>query len=131
MSGLIRLVDIPTHGDQRGSLSVAELGGALPFVVRRAYWLHGTQPGVSRGFHSHKKLNQLCVCVKGSVRFVLSAGTSQESVTLNRPDQGLLVGPGLWHEMHDFSADCVLMVLADAEYAESDYIRSRPDGDTA
>lgn len=123
MSGLIRLVDIPTHGDQRGSLSVAELGGALPFVVRRAYWLHGTQPGVSRGFHSHKKLNQLCVCVKGSVRFLLSDGKSRESVTLDRPDRGLLIGPNTWREMHDFSPDCVLLVLADAEYDEGDYVR--------
>ncbi len=131
MSGLVRLVDIPTHGDSRGLLSVAELGGALPFVVRRAYWLHGTQPGVSRGFHSHKKLNQLCVCVKGSVRFVLSDGRSESSVTLDRPDRGLLVGPGLWHEMHDFSVDCVLMVLADAEYEEADYIRDHPGAQDA
>lgn len=131
MSGLVRLVDIPTHGDGRGLLSVAELGGALPFVVRRAYWIYGTQTGVARGFHSHKKLSQLCICVKGSVRFVLSDGRSESSVTLDCPDRGLLVGPGLWHEMHDFSGDCVLMVLADAEYEEADYIRSRPDGDKA
>ena len=126
MSDLVKLVEIPTHGDQRGSLSVAELGGALPFVVRRAYWLHGTQPGVSRGFHSHKKLNQFCVCVRGSVRFLLSDGKSQESVYLNRPDRGLMVGAGLWHEMHDFSSDCVLLVLAEAEYDPEDYVRQRP-----
>ena len=125
MSGLIRLVDIPTHGDQRGSLSVAELGGALPFVVRRAYWLHGTQPGVSRGFHSHKKLNQLCVCVKGSVRISLFDGRREESVVLDSSAKGLFIGPGLWREMHDISPDCILMVFADAEYDEADYIRDR------
>ena len=123
MSDLVKLVEIPTHGDSRGLLSVAELGGALPFVVRRAYWIHGTHPGVSRGFHAHRKLRQLCICVKGSVRFVLSDGNSEESVILDRPDRGFLIGPGTWREMHDFSPDCVLLVLADAEHDESDYIR--------
>ena len=122
---LIRLVDIPQRGDARGGLSVAELGGALPFAVRRVYWIHGTQPGVSRGFHAHKKLHQLCVCVAGSVRIVLFDGRREESVVLDSSAKGLLIGPGLWREMHDFSPDCVLMVFADTEYDEADYIRDR------
>jgi len=124
-SPLVQLVDIPQHGDARGQLSVAELGGALPFVVRRVYWIHGTKPGISRGFHAHKKLHQLCVCVAGSVRISLFDGRREESVVLNSSAQGLLIGPGFWREMHDFSPDCVLMVFADAEYDEADYIRSK------
>jgi dTDP-4-dehydrorhamnose 3,5-epimerase-like enzyme len=104
---------------------VAELGGALPFPVRRVYWIHGTKPGVSRGFHAHEKLRQLCVCVAGSVRMSLFDGRREESIVLDSSAKGLLVGPGLWREMHDFSPDCVLMVFADAEYDEADYIRDR------
>jgi dTDP-4-dehydrorhamnose 3,5-epimerase-like enzyme len=122
---LVQSVDIPARGDARGQLSVAELGGALPFPVRRVYWIHGTQPGVSRGFHAHKQLRQLCVCVAGSVRIVLFDGRREESVVLDSYAKGLLIGPGLWREMHEFSPDCVLMVFADAEYDESDYIRDR------
>jgi dTDP-4-dehydrorhamnose 3,5-epimerase len=122
---LIQPVDIPQRGDARGQLSVAELGGELPFPVRRVYWIHGTTPGVSRGFHAHKKLRQLCVCVAGSVRLSLFDGKSEESVVLDSSTKGLLIGPGLWREMHDFSPDCVLMVFADAEYDEADYIRDR------
>jgi dTDP-4-dehydrorhamnose 3,5-epimerase-like enzyme len=122
---LIKLVDIPQRGDARGQLSVAEIGGALPFVVRRAYWIYGTQLGVSRGLHAHKHLHQLCVCVVGSVRLSLFDGRREESVVLDSSAKGLLVGPGLWREMHDFSPDCVLMVFADAEYEEADYIRDR------
>ena len=124
-TSLIQLVHIPQRGDARGGLSVAELGGALPFPVRRVYWIHGTKPGVSRGFHAHKKLHQLCVCVAGSVRLSLFDGKSEESVVLDSSAKGLLVGPGLWREMHDFSPDCVLMVFADAEYDEADYIRDK------
>jgi dTDP-4-dehydrorhamnose 3,5-epimerase-like enzyme len=124
-SSLVQLVDIPQHGDVRGALSVAELGDVLPFVVRRVYWIHGTKSGVSRGFHAHKQLRQLCVCVAGSVRLSLFDGRREESVVLDSSSQGLLIGPGLWREMHDFSTDCVLMVFADAEYDEADYIRDR------
>jgi len=124
-SPLVQLVPIPQRGDARGQLSVAELGGALPFPVRRIYWIYGTQLGVSRGFHAHKQLRQLCVCVAGSVRIVLFDGRREESVALDSSAKGLLIGPGLWREMHDFSPDCVLMVFADAEYAEADYIRNR------
>lgn len=122
---LVQLVDIPQRGDARGGLAVAELGGALPFPARRIYWIHGTQPGVSRGFHAHKRLRQLCVCVAGSVRMSLFDGRREESVILDSSAKGLLVGPGLWREMHDFSPGCVLMVFADAEYDEADYIRDR------
>lgn len=125
MSKLAHLIDIPQRGDARGGLAVAEIGGALPFVVRRAYWIFGTKAGVSRGFHAHKKLRQLCVCVSGSVRIALFDGRREESVVLDSSSKGLLIGPGLWREMHDFSPGAVLIVFADAEYDESDYIRSR------
>jgi dTDP-4-dehydrorhamnose 3,5-epimerase-like enzyme len=124
-STLVQLVDIPQRGDARGGLAIAELGGALLFPVRRVYWLFGTLPGVSRGFHAHKQLHQLCVCVAGSVRFTLFDGRREENVVLNSSAKGLLIGPGLWREMHDFSPGCVLMVFADAEYDEADYIRDR------
>ena len=124
-SPLLQLVDIPQLGDARGGLSVAELGGALAVPVRRAYWIYGTKPGVSRGFHAHKKLCQLCVCLYGSVRVTLFDGRREESVLLRTPSTGLLIGPGIWREMHSFSQDCVLVVLADAEYDETDYIRDR------
>jgi len=120
---LIQLFDIPQCGDERGQLSVVEFGEALPFPVLRVYWIHGTKPGVSRGFHAHKKLRQLCVCVAGSVRLSLFDGRREESVVLESSAKGLLIGPGLWHEMHDISPDCVLMVFADSVYDEADYIR--------
>lgn len=122
---ILQIVDIPLHGDTRGGLSVAEIGGALPFAVRRIYWIHSTKLGISRGFHAHKRLRQLCICVAGSVRLSLFDGHREESIILDSSAKGLLIGPGLWREMHDFSPDCVLIVFADAEYDEADYIRDR------
>ena len=111
------------RGDDRGLLMIAELGSTLPFIVRRVYWIHDIKPGACRGFHAHKKLNQLFICLAGSVTFHLNDGSQEETVTMTAFGGTLSVGPGLWRVMTDFSPDCVLMVLADRIYEEEDYIR--------
>ena len=120
---LIRLVELPPLGDERGSLVAIEANKHIPFDVKRVYYIFGTQPGVSRGFHAHKKLQQLAVCVTGKCRMVLDDGINKESVWLDSPIKGLLIGNNVWREMHDFSDDCVLLVLASEHFDESDYIR--------
>ncbi|MEH8141253.1 FdtA/QdtA family cupin domain-containing protein [Aeromonas veronii] len=120
---LIKLVDFRVLGDERGSLIALESNNQIPFDIHRVYYLYGTKPGVARGFHAHKKLKQLAVCIKGSCRFVMDDGENKEEVILSTPDKGLLIDAMQWHEMYDFSDDCVLMVLADQIYDESDYIR--------
>lgn len=110
-------------GDDRGSLISLESGSTIPFDVKRVYYIYDTQTGVSRGYHAHKKLEQILVCVSGSCRIVLDDGHFREDVILNSPDLGLYVGNNQWREMHDFSEDCVLLVIASACYDENDYIR--------
>lgn len=111
--------------DGRGGLTVIEEGESLPFPIRRAYWVYSTASGVSRGFHAHRNLRQVCLCVAGSLRMLLFDGKKEESIQMRPGMGGLLLPPMVWHEMHDFSPDCILAVLADAEYDESDYIRDR------
>ncbi|QPR55086.1 sugar 3,4-ketoisomerase [Aeromonas allosaccharophila] len=120
---LIKLVDFRVLGDERGSLIALESNNQIPFDIQRVYYLYGTKPSVARGFHAHKKLKQLAVCIKGSCRFVMDDGTNKQEVVLSTPDKGLFIDAMQWHEMYDFSEDCVLMVLADQLYDESDYIR--------
>lgn len=123
MTRLAEHKTLTARGDARGLLAIAEYGGALPFITRRVYWIHGTKPGVSRGFHAHKRLNQLFLCVAGSVKIHLNDGRHEEMVEMKAFGEALSVGPGLWRVMSDFSPDCVLMVLADRPYDEDDYIR--------
>jgi dTDP-4-dehydrorhamnose 3,5-epimerase-like enzyme len=99
----------------------------IPFAIARVYYIFGTQPGVVRGLHAHKTLRQICVAVRGRLRMVLDNGSEQAEVILDRPDRGLFIEPMVWHEMDEFSPDCVMMVLADAPYDEADYIRNRQD----
>jgi dTDP-4-dehydrorhamnose 3,5-epimerase-like enzyme len=95
----------------------------IPFDVKRVYYIFDTQKGVVRGKHAHRALEQIAVCIKGSCKFVLDDGEVVKEVLLNDPNKGLYIGNMIWREMHDFSEDCVLLVLASEHYDESDYIR--------
>ncbi|MEB5517678.1 sugar 3,4-ketoisomerase [Vibrio cholerae] len=120
---LITLIDLPVLGDERGSLVALEANRQIPFDVKRVYYIYGTEEGAARGFHAHKALKQVAICLKGSCRFVLDDGNAREDVLLDNPAQGILIQSFIWREMYDFSEDCVLLVLADQLYDESDYIR--------
>ena len=121
---LIRIINFPPLGDDRGSLVALEANKTVPFDVKRVYYIFGTQAGLSRGFHAHRALQQVAVCVTGKCRMVLDDGQVREEVWLDSPTKGVLIGDLIWREMHDFSTDCVLLVLASELYDESDYIRS-------
>lgn len=124
---LITLIDFDSLGDERGSLIALESNKNIPFDVKRIYYIFDTQAGVARGFHAHKALQQVAICLKGSCKFALTDGRAKEEVVLNNPAQGLVIGNMIWREMHDFSEDCVLLVLASEHYDESDYIRNYSD----
>ncbi len=118
----IERIGLNKHGDQRGMLVALEQDREVPFAIRRVYYLFATTHGVHRGQHAHRHLKQLAVAVRGSVTFLLDDGSGAAEVVLNDPSQGLLLGSMVWRELYDFSADCVLMVLADHLYDPSDYI---------
>jgi dTDP-4-dehydrorhamnose 3,5-epimerase-like enzyme len=122
------LVEVITYnfkirGDERGSLIAIEENADIPFALKRVYYIFDTQAGVTRGLHAHRTLRQVLVCVHGSCKVRLDDGIGKISVPMDNGSQGLLVDPMIWHEMYDFSSNCVLLVLASDFYDESDYIR--------
>lgn len=119
---LVRLIDLPNLGDERGGLVAIESAQSIPFDIKRLYYIFNTSDK-PRGFHAHINLKQVAICLKGSCRFFLDDGYNKSEVILNEPTQGLIIESMIWREMHDFSEDCVLLVLASEHYDESDYIR--------
>jgi dTDP-4-dehydrorhamnose 3,5-epimerase-like enzyme len=119
--------DLYPRGDARGSLIAIEAMRDVPFAIERTYYIFGTSPGVARGFHAHKDLQQLAVSVSGSCRMVLDDGSERRDFLLNSPAKALYIGPMIWREMYDFSEDCVLLVLASKLYDETDYIRDHDE----
>ena len=120
---IVKLYDFPRMGDERGGLVAMDQTSGVPFDIKRVYYVLGTRPGVIRGLHAHKKLHQIAVCVAGSCRMTLDDGVEREDVIMDSSKVAVDLPPMLWHEMHDFSIDCVLLVLASDYYDESDYIR--------
>ena len=119
----IKLIPLQSHGDERGSLVSLEEFKPIPFAIKRVYYLFNTENKVRRGFHAHKKLKQVAIVLKGSCRLLLDDGKEKVVVFLDNPAQGLFIESFIWREIYDFSEDCVLMVLADSIYDESDYVR--------
>jgi len=126
-NNLAKWVELPPLGDERGSLVAWEADNTVPFDIKRVYYLFGTKEGVSRGFHAHKALKQVAVCVTGKCKMLLDNGFEKTEVWLDSPTKGLIVEGMVWREMHDFSEDCVLLVLASEHYDETDYIRDYGD----
>ncbi len=120
-------IDFKTHNDGDGSLVAIEGGKTIPFDIRRVYYIYGTEPASVRGFHAHRQLTQITVPVSGACDMLFDDGKTKISLRLNRRNRGLVIPPMIWHEMSNFSPDCVLMVLADAAYDEADYIRQYAD----
>lgn len=118
-NNLVRFHEIK---DERGSLVSIEGTKNIPFSIKRVYYIYKTQD-LPRGFHAHKRLKQVLICVSGSCKVSLNNGEEKKVYELNDPSTGLLIESLMWREMYDFSSDCVLMILASEQYDEADYIR--------
>lgn len=121
---LIECIDFSSLGDNRGSLVSLESNKNIPFDIKRVYYIFNTKMGISRGYHAHKELKQVAICLSGQCKITLDNGENRESVLLDNPKKGLLIGDMIWREMHEFSEGCVLLILASEHYNELDYIRN-------
>lgn len=124
---LVKMIDMPKLGDDRGQLVALEENKEVPFNIKRVYYMYGAQPDIARGFHAHKELDQVAICVAGKCKVILDDGINKNVVLLADPAKGVSIPPMIWHEMHDFSENCVLLVLASELYDEDDYIRNYED----
>jgi dTDP-4-dehydrorhamnose 3,5-epimerase-like enzyme len=109
--------------NRAGNITIVEGVLNIPFDIKRVYYLYDIPGGEDRGGHAHKELQQLVVAASGSFNVLLDDRKNKKIVTLNRPDYGLLVVPGIWRELIAFSSGAVCLVLASDVYKETDYIR--------
>lgn len=119
-SSIIPLIKIHNRA---GNITVIEGLRNVPFDIKRIYYLYDIPSGESRGGHAHRELSQLIIAASGSFCVMLDDGQNKKVVTLNRPDIGLFIVPGLWRELYEFSSGAICLVLTSALYNEEDYIR--------
>ena len=118
------LIELSKHHHEKGNITVVENNLTVPFDVQRTYYLYDIPGGESRGGHAHRELHQLIVAASGSFSVTLDDGNVKRTFILNRPYQGLLIVPGIWCTLDDFSSGAVCLVLASQKYNEADYIRN-------
>ena len=118
-----KLIDLRKISDPRGNLTVIEGNGDIPFDIKRVYYLYDVPGGESRGAHAHKALYQLLIAANGSFSVTLDDGKEKVTHNLKRPYYGLLIVPGIWRDLDDFSSGSVCLCLASEHYEAEDYIR--------
>ena len=117
------IIELPKIAMRQGNITPVEGMIDLPFNVKRVFYSYDIPGGESRGAHAHKELSQLIIAASGSFTVTLDDGDVKRTFLLNRPYQGLLVVPGIWRTLDDFSSGSVCMVLASHGYDKDDYIR--------
>lgn len=122
---LVKLVEVPSFSTD-GTLCQLQYPD-IPFEFQRAYFIYGVSVGAIRGAHTHKETIQVLFCIQGDIIIALDDGKRQEKVLLNKPNVGVLLEPGVWHEMQDFKKDTILLVLASHKHDPADYVRSYED----
>lgn len=118
----VNLIEIPKVHDERGILAVIEKE-VIPFDIKRVYYLYDIPSDAYRGGHAHKGLRQFLIPLSGSFDVIVKDGNDTKKVMLNKPNKGLLIVPGIWRELENFSSGAVCLVLASDVYDETDYIR--------
>ena len=119
----VRVIDFPKICDPRGNLSFVEGGRHLPFNIRRVFYIYDVPGGETRGGHAHKECYTVLVAVAGSLTVRLTDGVDEKVVVLNRSSKGVLIPPGIWDTMEDFTTGTVCVAFASHMYEEEDYIR--------
>ncbi|MCC1484098.1 sugar 3,4-ketoisomerase [Winogradskyella immobilis] len=118
----VKIIQIPKVHEERGQLAVIE-NGALPFAIKRVYYLYDVPSDAYRGGHAHLEQESVIIALSGSFDVVIDDGKEKKSIMLNKPDKGLYISTGIWREIENFSSGAVCLVLASTEFSEADYIR--------
>lgn len=113
-----KLITLPTVADIRGNLTVID--NALPFKIRRSFWIYGAG-GQRRGGHRHHVTRQALIAIAGTVNVFMDDGLNAEEISLSSPNVCLVVEPKDWHYM-DFTQSSILLVFASHGYDKNDYI---------
>ena len=125
-----RIVELSLIEDERGKLGVVEAAAHAGFPFQRFYFLSDVPVDVMRGAHAHKRLRQCIVCLRGGVTVLLTKRGQKLRFRLDDVRNGLVLPPGYWRDLSEFSEDALVGVLASEAFEEEDYIRDFADFET-
>lgn len=114
-------------GDDRGKLVVIEGAQAIPFEIKRVFYIYDSDSTVVRGQHANRESEFVLINVAGKSKVRLTDGKEEIIVELDKPMMGVYIPKMIWKDMYDFSKDSVLLVLASTHYDGTEYIRNFTD----
>ena len=71
---LLRFSDL---GDERGKLIVIEGGRAIPFEIKRVFYIYDSDPSVIRGQHANRESEFVLVNVSGKSKVRITNGKEE------------------------------------------------------
>ena len=92
-------------GDERGKLVVIEGGQAIPFDIKRVFYIYDSDSTVVRGQHANKESEFVLINVAGKSKVRITDGEDEYIVELNKPMMGVYLPKMIWKDMYDFSSD--------------------------
>lgn len=110
-------------GDERGKLVVIEGGQAIPFEIKRVFYIYESDSTVIRGQHANRESEFVLINVAGQSKVRITDGEEELIIELNKPMMGVYIPKMVWKDMYEFSSDSVLLVLASTHYDGEEYIR--------
>ena len=119
-----KIINYADLGDERGNLVDIEGGQAIPFEIKRVFYIYGSDETAVRGEHANRESEFVLINVAGTSKVRITDGKEELIVELNKPMMGVYIPKMIWKDMYDFSADSVLLVLASTHYDGKEYIRS-------
>ena len=113
------------NGDEGGYLVAMEgESEGIPFLIRRAFYIYGSDRNVVRGCHANYNTEFVLINVQGSCRVKTDNGLgSIIEYELNERNEGVYIPAMVWKDMYDFSPDCIMLALASEHYDPDEYIR--------
>lgn len=124
----VQMLEFQQCGDERGHLVIVEGGKNIPFEIKRAFYIYGSDAKVVRGQHANRESEFVLINVAGTSKVKVKDGEGNEAIyCLNRPHTGIYLPTMVWKDMYDFSPDSVLLVLASTHYDAGEYIRNYDD----
>lgn len=117
-----RIIELPRIVDERGMLSFGEGDNHIPFSIRRIFWTYGIKDGEARGNHAHRTCSMVLFPLGGSYKIELDDGFMKKEIVMDDPHLGVLIPPGVWCKLYDFTENATCVSIASEPYTAEDYI---------
>ena len=123
----VKFFNLKTIVEEDGNLVPIESNIDVPFSIKRVFYVYGAKDQKNRGEHSHRKTEQIIICLNGKLEVLCDDGVNKKKYLLESPQQALYIPSMIWDEQNYLTNDTVMLVLCNNHYNINDYVDSYDD----